>query len=77
MRVFVILFTTFQNKETYANFGSHRQPKVGAIVTTSKKQRWLKGSVYVNKVVIVVMDSGICISELNNFMMYFFFILNE
>jgi hypothetical protein len=66
--VFLILFTTFQNKKMYAKFGSCRQPKVGAIITTSKKQRWLKGSSYVNKVVIVVMDSEISISEVNNFM---------
>ncbi len=60
----------------YANFGSHKQPKVGTIVTTSRKQRWLKGSLYVNKVVIVVMDNGISISEVNKYMMFFFFILN-
>jgi hypothetical protein len=77
MRVFVILFTTFQNKETYAKFGSRSEPKVGAIVTTSKKQIWLKGSLYVNKVVIIVIDNGISISELDNFMMFFFFNLDD
>jgi hypothetical protein len=74
MKVFVILFPTLQNKKMYAKFGSRRQPKVDTMVTTSRKQRWLKGSLYVNKVVIILMDSGIHVSEVNNFMMFLFFI---
>jgi hypothetical protein len=50
--------------------------KIGAIVTTSKKQGWLKGDSYVNKVVVIMMDSGVSISEVSNFMI-FFLVLNE
>jgi hypothetical protein len=50
--------------------------KIGAILTTSKKQGWLKGVSYVNKVVVIMMDSGVSISEVSNFMI-FFLVVNE